>query len=155
MNAGSSKLQPPLQQSIPAWPQPRVRQQLRQVRTLGLPFIYAALRRRFRAVGQSGIWAWAQGEKACAPTVGTVLHIRRKYRALQARTAYANIPRSGDIHRIFSSAATRDPSGASHFWMRKQHIDLALNLFILPNGRKGLVLRDVVQLLQPVALRLG
>lgn len=39
--------------------------------------------------------------------------------------------------------------------MRKQHIDLALNLFILPNGRKGLVLRDVVQLLQPVALRLG
>ena len=52
-------------------------------------------------------------------------------------------------------AGTRDPSGASHFWMRKQHIDLALNLFILPNGRKGLVLRDVVQLLQPVALRLG
>ena len=52
-------------------------------------------------------------------------------------------------------AGTRDPSGASNFWMRKQHIDLALNPFILPNGREGVVLRDVVQLLQPVALRLG
>jgi hypothetical protein len=39
--------------------------------------------------------------------------------------------------------------------MRKQHVDLPLNLFVLVYGGQWIVLGDEFQLFQPVALRLG
>jgi len=44
---------------------------------------------------------------------------------------------------------------SSHLGVCQQHVYLPLDLFVLPYGGQRIVLRDVVQLLQPVALRQG
>ena len=75
------------------------------------------------------------------------------------QTNYFNVLRLQPINQHKGRAADHQFAGcchaprSSHLGVCQQHVYLPLDLFVLPDGGQRIVLRDVVQLLQPVALR--
>ena len=86
--------------------------------------------------------------------------LRPLLRAVQ-QTNYFNVPRLQAVNHHKGRTADHQFAGcchaprSSHLGVCQQHVYLPLDLFVLPYGGQRIVLRNVVQLLQPVALRQG